>query len=94
MDVMRCKTPGMVRKELWGHLLISNLIRGVMAESARRHGVIPRRLSFQGARQMLEGFRVELNGASPRELQGLIEVMLRMFSRLGWGTDRIVTSRV
>jgi hypothetical protein len=65
MDVLRCKSPEMVRKELWGHLLIANLIRGVMAESARRHGVLPRQLSFQGARQMLEGFRVKLNGASP-----------------------------
>lgn len=85
MDVLRCKTPEMVRKELWGHLLISNLIRGVMAESARRHGVVPRRLSFQGARQMLDGFRVELDGSSPGALQRLIEVMLGMISRLRVG---------
>lgn len=85
MDVLRCKTPEMVRKELWGHLLISNLIRGVMAESARRHGVLPRRLSFQGARQMLEGFRVELNGAAPEAVEGLIAVQLRMISKLSVG---------
>jgi len=85
MDVLRCKSPAMVRKELWGHLLISNLIRGVMAESARRHAVLPRRLSFQGARQMLDGFRVELNGASPGSMDGLIEVMMRMMSRLRVG---------
>lgn len=85
MDVLRCKSPEMVRKELWGHLLISNLIRGVMAESARRHGVLPRQLSFQGARQMLEGFRVELNGASSETVGGLIEVLLRMVSRLRVG---------
>ena len=90
MDVLRCKTPEMVRKELWGHLLISNLIRGVMAESARRHGVLPRRLSFQWARQMLESFRVELNGASPETVEGLIEVQLRMISllRVGDRPDR------
>jgi hypothetical protein len=85
MDVLRCKSPEMVRKELWGHLLISNLIRGVMAESARRHGVLPRQLSFQGTRQMLEGFRVELNGASPEAIGGLIDVLLRMVSRLRVG---------
>ncbi len=85
MDVLRCKTPAMVRKELWGHLLISNLIRGVMAESARRHGVLPRQLSFQGARQMLEGFRVEMNSASPEAIGGLIEVILRLVSRLRVG---------
>jgi hypothetical protein len=55
MDVLRCKSPAMVRKEVWGHLLVANLIRGVMAESARRHGVLARQLSFQGARRMIEG---------------------------------------
>lgn len=85
MDALRCKAPEMVRKELWGHLPISNLIRGVMAGSARRHGVLPRRLSFQGARQMLEGFRVELNGASPEAVEGLIAVELRMISKLSVG---------
>ena len=38
MDVLRCKTPAMVRKEIWAHLLVYNLIRGVMAEAARRQG--------------------------------------------------------
>src|SRR5215831_1578359 len=27
MDVLRCKTPAMVRKEIWGHLLVYNLLR-------------------------------------------------------------------
>ena len=47
MDVLRCKTPEMVRKEIWAHLLVANLIRGVMAEAARR----------QGARQLLISLR-------------------------------------
>ena len=70
MDVLRCKTPAMVRKEIWAHLLAYNLIRGVMAEAARRHGVPPRQLSFQGARQMLEGFRGELGRAAARRRRG------------------------
>ena len=28
MDVLRCKTPEMVRKEIWAHLLVYNMIRG------------------------------------------------------------------
>src|SRR5918995_5775954 len=72
MDVLRCKTPEMIRKEIWAHLLAANLIRGVMAEAARRHGVLPRQLSFQGARQMIEGFRVELNRAAAGEVAGLV----------------------
>ena len=31
MDVLRWKTPRMVRKEIWGHLLVYNLLRAVMA---------------------------------------------------------------
>jgi hypothetical protein len=57
MDVLRCKTPELVRKEIWAHLLAYNLIRGVMAEAALRHGLAPREISFQGARQTLEAFR-------------------------------------
>jgi hypothetical protein len=85
MDVLRCKTPAMVRKEFWGHLLAANLIRGVMAESALRHGLLPRQLSFQGARQMIEGFRVELNRASSGQVAGLVEVMLRSIASLRVG---------
>jgi hypothetical protein len=48
----------MVRKEIWGYLLLYNLIRGVMA--ARRHGLLPRELSLQGARQTVVEFRAEV----------------------------------
>lgn len=56
MDVLRCQTPEMVRKEVWAHLLAYNLIRGLMADAARRRGVRPRELSFAGALQALEAF--------------------------------------
>ena len=42
MDVLRCKTPELVRKELWAHVLAYNLIRAVMAQAAVRHAVEPR----------------------------------------------------
>ena len=35
MDMLRTKSPEMVRKEVAAHLLAYNLIRGVMAEAAR-----------------------------------------------------------
>ena len=41
MDVLRTKSPGMVRKEVAMHLLAYNLIGGVMAEAARAGGVKP-----------------------------------------------------
>jgi hypothetical protein len=62
---MKTRTPGspvaraMVRKEIWGHLLLYNLIRGVMAEAAGRHGLLPRESSLKGARQTVAGFRAD-----------------------------------
>ncbi|TWT96078.1 Transposase DDE domain protein [Botrimarina colliarenosi] len=38
MDALRCKTPELVRKEAWAHLLAYNLIRTVMAQAAAKHG--------------------------------------------------------
>jgi len=57
MDVLRCKTPEMVRKEIGMHLLAYNLIRTVIAESAAAHDVQPRSLSFKGALQAINAFR-------------------------------------
>jgi Transposase DDE domain len=57
MDVLRCKTPELVRKELWTHILAYNLIRTVMAQAATRNGIDPRSISFKGALQTLEAFQ-------------------------------------
>lgn len=57
MDVLRCKTPELVRKELWAHILAYNLIRTVMAQAATRHGIEPRSISFTGTLQTLEAFQ-------------------------------------
>jgi hypothetical protein len=91
MDVLRCKTPAMVRKEFWAHLLAYDLVRGAMAEAARRHGVPPRRLSFQGARQVLDAFRGELSRAAPAASAVLIEAALGAiaYHRVGDRPDRV-----
>jgi len=57
MDVLRCKTPELVRKELWTHILAYNLIRTVIAQAASKHGIDPRTISFKGALQTLEAFQ-------------------------------------
>jgi hypothetical protein len=57
MDVLRCKTPELVRKEIWTHLLAYNLIRTIMAQAATRHGIDPRSISFKGAMQTLAAFQ-------------------------------------
>ena len=57
MDVLRCKTPEMVRKEIWTHLLAYNLIRSVMWEAAALGAARARRLSFKGTIQHVLSFR-------------------------------------
>ena len=51
------RTPQMVRKELWLHLLAYNLVRVRMAQAASLHGQMPRRLSFTDARRLVHNFR-------------------------------------
>jgi hypothetical protein len=58
MDVLRCKSPEMVRKELWCHLLAYNLIRHVMWEAGQCYQVSSRRISVKGTIQYLLSFRV------------------------------------
>jgi hypothetical protein len=76
MDVLRCKTPEMVRKEIWMHLLAYNLIRGVMAEAAIRHGLHPREVSFKGAWQTLSAYRPLVERAPSGELLSLYDDLL------------------
>jgi hypothetical protein len=60
MDILRCKTPAMVRKEIWTHFLAYNLTRQVMAQAAADQEVHPRHSSFLGAVQNLNEFRLLL----------------------------------
>jgi hypothetical protein len=79
MDVLRCKTPGLVRTELWAHVLAYNLVRTVMAQAAVDHGIEPRTISFKGAVQTLEAFQPGIALAGGRELgprRSLYEVLL------------------
>jgi hypothetical protein len=56
-DVLRCKAPELVRKELWTHILAYNLIRTAIAQAASKHSIDPRSISFKGALQTLEAFQ-------------------------------------
>src|SRR6266850_6277736 len=56
MDVLRCQTTEMVRKELWMYMLAYNVLRAVMVRAALSAGLCPRQLSFTGALQAVNGF--------------------------------------
>lgn len=48
---VRCKSPEIVRRELWATLLAYNLIRTTAAAAAALHGKQPRQISFTGTCQ-------------------------------------------
>ena len=76
MEVLRCKTPDMVVKEIWVHLLAYNLIRGVIVKAASAHGKEPRNVSFKGALQTMTAFLPAWREADPSERKRLMKVML------------------
>lgn len=53
LDVLRCRSPHMVRNEIWAGLLAYNLIRKAILEAAFAAGVSPRELSFTAAMQAI-----------------------------------------
>jgi hypothetical protein len=56
MEHIQSKTPEMVRKEFYVHLLAYNLIRAILWEAGIKHQVHPLRLSFKGAIQHFLNF--------------------------------------
>jgi Transposase DDE domain len=85
MDVLRCKSPEMVEKEIWMHLLAYNLIRGVMAQAAQVHNKRPRLLSFKGTLQTITAFQEVMRQALPADRELLLQVMLRAIAQQGVG---------
>jgi len=75
MEILRCKSPQMVQKEVGAFFLAYNLIRAAMAQAAACAKLLPRQLSFCGAKRMINGFLDLLRGRAARGL-------IRMFAYL------------
>ena len=89
MDVLRCRTPELARKELWVHVLAYNLIRAVMAQAAARRGAEPRAISFKGAVQTLLAFQPAIamaGGADPALYRRVLDAVAA--HRVGDRPDR------
>lgn len=91
MDVLRCQTPDMVRKEVWMHLLAYNLLRSVMCAAAQEHDVGVRQLSFTGTQQLLGAFQQLLLTASAAAASGLLDTLLSAVAehRVGHRPNRV-----
>jgi hypothetical protein len=80
MDVLRCKSPEMIHKEIWAHLLAYNLLRTVMAVAAAENGLEPRQVSFKGAKQAVTAFAPKLEAARPEDRPALVDALLRVIA--------------
>jgi hypothetical protein len=65
MDVLRCKTVEMIRKEFWCYLLAYNLIRHLMWDARKNEGASCNRSSFKGTIQYLISFRPFYSVSTP-----------------------------
>lgn len=66
MEMLAAKSPQMVRKELWAHLLGYNLLRSVMEQAAPKADEQRARLSLQGTRQGFRAILSDLAVATPK----------------------------
>lgn len=80
MDKLRCKTPSMVRKEIYTHLLAYNLIRIIMAQAAKVEKTSPRSISFKGTIQIVTSFRHLILTVKGKQLKRIYRHMLYLIA--------------
>ncbi len=63
MDILRCLTPEMIRKEILMHFIAYNCVRRLMYEAAEEADIEVRVVSFKGSLQALRNWEPHLNQA-------------------------------
>jgi hypothetical protein len=86
MDELKCKTPVMVRKEIYAHLIAYNLVRIHMAQAAHLAGILPEQISFTSSLRTILQFQAQFQIMSTQ----VLAVMLATISqrRVGKQPDR------
>lgn len=78
MDILRCKTPDMVRKEIYAFLLAYNLLRSLMWDAGTAYSSPPLRLSLQGTRHLLDNFIPQFLSVCPPRRSQLYLTLLKV----------------
>lgn len=78
MDMLSCKTPDMVLKEIGIHFLAYNFIRIIMAEACAAHNANPWEISFKGTVQLLNEFMPHFLNSNNGKNETLYSEMLRL----------------
>ena len=74
MDILRCRSPTMIRKEIFMHLIAYNAIRLLMFDAAKEMSKLPQEISFKASIQALRQWEPLFNRVdlSVRERQRLM----------------------
>ena len=80
MDILRCKTPSMVRKEIYVFLLAYNLLRTLMWSAGTTYNTPPLRLSLQGTRHHLDNFIPQLLAADSKKRLQIYRTLLKVIA--------------
>ncbi|BBJ22643.1 IS4 family transposase [Candidatus Nitrotoga sp. AM1P] len=91
MDVLRCKSQPMVDKEIAVYFMAYNLVRWAMSKAALLADVLPRVLSFTGAKRLLCAFADQLRRTSGKQVRTMIATVTTSIAtlRLPYRPDRI-----
>ena len=82
MDILRCQTPAMVRKEIIMHAIAYNCIRGLMQHAATLYDIPIERISFKGTsdtlRQWADAFNI--HAGKPRKQAQMLDALLAIIA--------------
>jgi hypothetical protein len=83
MDVLRCLSPEMIRRELHMHLIAYNLIRALMLQAACAHAADLDRISFKGTGDALRQWapHLALVAAQPALYRRLFRALLQTLAQ-------------
>lgn len=82
LEMSTAKTPAMVNKDVWMHLLAYNLLRTLMWQASGRSSAPALRLSLQGSRQQLNHARPALVGSTPQHRAQSYQRLLDLVAQL------------
>ncbi len=82
MDILSCKTPDMIKKEIWTYILSYNLIRQLICQAAAMHKLEPRSISFSGAIQVFNAFLPMFDVERPEFSQRMYIAMIDMIAQM------------
>ena len=88
MEMLRCKSSVMVKKEIAIHFLSYNLVRANIARSSMIHKKIPRQVSFMTAVQLFNEIKLQLILLSGYKLENVIRYSLKAMVSIAIGKQK------